>query len=564
MLRQSFLSPDTQHPLPLERIKALFDFTLENSVMYQKRQIWMTLLYQEIWVVRKGFLWDKNENTKLLNAGLEQYISFAQKVLSQGKGKDKGDLSSEQHATLLNISRELKAIHTEAALGEQKVDDDPNNIRELQKGMTVVIEQYGSLWKSSAREKQLEGFKTKLEKVIKARTTDTSRYENILLEIEKAKNEAIEADKKAFLKQNRKGHSNYFNTLDRLYDLVLTHWVKDLKAAGSFTQHEEKFIKRFDNALISLRTTFSESEKKDFTHLYALLDSSSPVSLESRQVLQEPTSSRETSNNNQLAKLNPKNLIVLLVQLNHDLPRLPGHLATLARIALSQAEALASSKLSPFEKSLYELFTEIYRQVDTYDAGRKANLAELKQVLINKMLAGSNPHQNLLTEIERMKQAVIDGDKAVNQQAWFKMNRKGYSGYLRLLSDLEILITKHWVAHDPSAKTQQKDKEQLEKSFYAIRANLLPEIAKIDREGNKITPVIFYQHQGEAVKKLDTLLLKKNLANNHKALNQLLEIIPNTTLPGEVSALTDQLLRIGQELILHVPVTKVESELQSV
>ena len=544
------------HLMSDERIRALFDFTSENPVMYQKRQIWMTLLWQEIWVSRKGFLWDKNENTQLLDAGFNQYLNFAQNVLSQEKSKDKGDLSSKQHATLLNLSRELKTIHTEAALGEQKVDDDPNNIGKLQDKMITVVGEYGSLWKSRARGKQLEKFQIRLEEVIQARTTDTSRYENVLSLIEEAKKTAIEEDKKAFFKQNRKGYSNYFNTLDRLYDLVLTHWVKDLKAVGAFVQHEEKFIKRVGNALTSLHTTFSESEKKDFAHLYALLDLQSPVSLRNG----EQHASSAVSNNNQLANFDPKKkLFVLLVQLNHDLPRLPGHLATLAHMALSQAEALTSSKLNPFEKSLYELLTEIYRQVDTYDAGRKTSFAELKQILIDKML-GPDPHQNLLNEIERMKKTMIASDKVANQQAWFKMNRKGYSGYLRLLSDLEILITKNWVTNDPSAQTQQKDKAQLEKSFNAIKVDLLPEIAKIDREyGDKIMPVVFYQHQWDAVKKLDTLLLTNNLVNDHKALKQLLEIIPNTTLPGEVSALTDQLLRIGQELILHVPVTKVEN-----
>lgn len=571
-----------------ERVKEWFNFESENSVYPKKRQIWMRLLYQGIWISSKEEkLWTEEKNAELLEKGFDQYTHFAAKILSKEKTQNTGDLTLDQQTKLLHLSQELQAIQSpiqkNITVKQGVLHDSAGHINDLKKEADIVIRQYASIWKTPDRTNQLQKFQKDWESAIMAQT-DKSRYENVLVVIEKAKREVINADKEAnkrsWLKKNRKGYSHYLNTLDRLYNLVSTHWARDLEAIGAFSQHEQKFVERFHQSLEALRITFSTSEEKEFAVLYHLLNETQQLLLEGEEVESKKATRNinqsvdGSENDNQIedetdinqdkklpAFVTERRKTLLHAQLEHDLPKLPGHLATLARMALSQAEALSLSKQDPVENNLRQLLIELYKKIDAYEMGsdrsneRKASVVKLKQVLIKAMLTDKS-HENLLSEIETIKMGVIDRDNQVNEEILFwKVNRKGHSDYLRLLSDLESHIVTHWVANDRDAQVQRQDKKQLQKRFSSLTAKLLSAAEAFVKEERslvqKITSGVF--SQGADLFALVNVLKQVNLATDSKLLNELLDRLGDPSfLPGEICALADQVVKIGQELKLHI------------
>jgi hypothetical protein len=342
-------------------LKEMFDFKTQNKSTRVQRVLWMHLLNQDAFVTGAGvneeldshkYQWSQAQNEDMLKHGLNCYLAETKELLAQKPrarlGLDR-DLSHHQQLGLLHLANEL-ALIGKPQLSAVKFSD----IQVVKTDLAKLTSNYQSGWfKSQSREKQIKSLQTAIETELQYETSSNkaiSRYEVLLKHIQQARVTAMREDvvenKTRRLKLNRSGHSRYFSTLNQMEDLIVRHWVNDMKAVQHFQSYSTltkqevlELSKEFHSALSEYCETAKAAEEARLKKTQWMRNW--VVRSDKVAVLQNLCDSLHRFNQNNTADtLNDVSLNAMTVQLKENLSRLPGHLKTLAKEVAMRSEAL--------------------------------------------------------------------------------------------------------------------------------------------------------------------------------------------------------------------------------
>lgn len=276
--------------------------------------------------------WGEDRNEAFLTAGLQCYTTKAETIL-QGPVLKKDvhrrhDLSTTQQSALLNLTDELAGLAALAAA--------PLVTGTLQQGLNELMTAYrksGFNWsKLNSRKEQLRALETTV-------TESLTGYQTVWTAIRQARITAIENDitldrNRRFFKVNRGGESRYLNTLNQMQELVLKHWSRDQTALRGEKLYSVCYKEEFYDLSSHLKTRMDEymattyppgrklgrffKTPGELTTLKAQLD---------QFMAQYPT-------------FDAIDIAALTGALSNALPKLPGHLKTLASEVSQRAEVL--------------------------------------------------------------------------------------------------------------------------------------------------------------------------------------------------------------------------------
>jgi hypothetical protein len=334
------------------KIARFFNFAHDSKHKQSQRLIWMHLLQQQVFVKKKSFVqhqdyvWNQNQNDHLLQLGFNQYLQHTKSILDEQPPKKPslhrhGDLTNNQTHRLLTVSDELRIIG-KPTLTPRSGEESKAKADELLSELDTHMRQYKASWfKDTQRTRQVKSLKVHLATL----TTDAPKYYEVLQAITEAKLEAMKSDelnnKKRWFKMNRAGESRFFNTLNQMHDLVLRTWSLDVYEVHRFNEFKAHSQKDF----VALVHSLHQATSHYWNTYYAV--ESEPRHRAARFFNQAKDKPDINSLNRALTvfeakkgTFKEKNVTDLMAAVRSSMPKLPGHLATLAQEVLIKGDAL--------------------------------------------------------------------------------------------------------------------------------------------------------------------------------------------------------------------------------
>jgi len=362
--------PELMFDMKDERLAEMFDFTNKKQAHQNKRVIWMHLLNHHAFVTGSDpdkshdthkYQWDIDNNQKLLQMGLECYITRTAEILKpRGRASVlvKRDLNVSQQTALLHLSDELSVI------GRPHLDLDARNIpvhtaenvESMHMALGKLIGNYSSsLFKSKERKVQFSKLQDEINLLATGAAdvgTVTSRYEKVFLAIKKARLEAMDSDLDVNVsrraKMNRGGQSRYLNTLNQMQDMVARRWVADLNAVQGFqvykTYNKQELFELTDRLFKALIQNDDENyphpgDEKKGKRKPAGFFTTEKTRERLKSLRFELQAFTEDFNSNTIKR---PDMEKLLKRLRDDMPKMPGHIAALASEVVNRGDALAT------------------------------------------------------------------------------------------------------------------------------------------------------------------------------------------------------------------------------
>lgn len=337
-------------------------FNESTEVARHQRLMLMNLLHHNVFEMRineaaaaeHDYHWTNEKNNRLLELGYASFIQQTKRILDERPVRagrpEVRDLSTQQQRALLQLTDDMKFIGSMRLV----VQETPANVHLLRQNLTRLMSSYRSSWfKSTERRTQLMSLESQVDRQLAAVHRGESHYETVLKTIRDAKIAAMESDMDRdavrWFKMNRGGQSRYFNTLNKMQDMVLKRWVEDIPAVHRFQGYKDYSHQEF--LVLVQRLSNRVNEYDDETNL---------LPRESRTMLrqagnffvraQDRRALVSLKNNLELfadatragavAHVPLAEAQSLIEELQRDLPRLPGHLVTLANEILARGDAL--------------------------------------------------------------------------------------------------------------------------------------------------------------------------------------------------------------------------------
>lgn len=340
-------------------LSEMFNFSQQRTTMRRQRVIWMHLLNHDALVTGAKtdkeldshiFQWSNAQNQEMLQRGLDLYLIETNRLLEQNPKTGVSltiDLSKQQQHALLSLADEMAIIGTPKLSSSQF-----NDVKQIKNELDKLNKTYQQSWfKSKARSTQFTELQEMMNSELQREEPQAkvSRYEALLVLLQQARVKAMQDDletnrSRELFKLNRSGHSRYFRTLNQMEDLIVRNWVRDVNAVQSFqnyTQLCQKNLLRLTQELSTAVDTNYQKREADKvqqgvqgTLLRMFSGHELPVLLEVRNNLK-----RFHTGVNQ-GTLTPESLKDMTRALQKDLPKLPGHLKTLAQEVLMRSDAL--------------------------------------------------------------------------------------------------------------------------------------------------------------------------------------------------------------------------------
>ena len=236
-----------------------FDF--EDRDQDKSRTLLLHMLNRGIFIREPD--WTKEKNDGLLKACFSKYTEETSRILERKEPKQRaGNLSIAKHHDLIQLTDELHVV------GKRRYSlvQNAQNMNLLHKHVNKVLNQYRHTgfwicnwhWKSQARKENAAELQRALEdiKYQQRHEKDKSYYELILAKIDEQKYAAMDEDyvrnRRSSRKQNRSGKSEYFETLNKMRQLVLTAWAKDASVLQDMCRYREYMHKDIETIAAKL------------------------------------------------------------------------------------------------------------------------------------------------------------------------------------------------------------------------------------------------------------------------------------------------------------------------
>lgn len=284
------------------------------------------------------FKWTQQDNDALLQRGFDLYVEHTKAVLASTTKSKSSVVDKRGTALSLRKRQQLVAVAREM----QDILESPVHMTEplkraqeegLYKTLNLTLGTYGrSFFVSDKRKERYTQLMQDLSKVT-PRAVSSCHYEDVLSLLRNAKTQAIEDDIAAnkgriWFPLNRSGSSRYLDTIQRMQDLVISHWCQDRQA-----------IKRFQ--LVTHELTFDFDKIK--TYFFTALRQHLTPGHKGReaQLLFQPGNTRLLA---ELLKCCPSNCrmeeLVPLLQKTYS--QLPQYLKPIAKELLTAGESLVA------------------------------------------------------------------------------------------------------------------------------------------------------------------------------------------------------------------------------
>lgn len=347
-----------------QRVQALFDFSSERNVQERRMQriTWMHLLNHQAFVTGRSealsdhlYQWDEQQNTTLLQKGLECYVKETARILEDKPQNVTSslnrDLNEKQQTALLALSQEM-ALIGRPRLAEHG-DIQLKTKTEMMRALLQIINTYEASWfKTAERKEQLKRLRQSVDAAMNGELeNNTNRYQRVLAVIANIRLEAMDSDLQAnstrFLKLNRQGGSRYLNTLNQMQDMVLRTWVADVTFVEQFQGYQNVAQQELMHIIVKLTDSLQQNRNEN----EADFSERPGMAKVGRFFLSAATSERQAN----LAAMLQAFVIehgerfpeaqesqILLARLREDFSAIPGHLQTLAREVLNRGDALVT------------------------------------------------------------------------------------------------------------------------------------------------------------------------------------------------------------------------------
>jgi hypothetical protein len=337
-------------------------FNESTEVARHQRLMLMNLLHHNVFEMRineaaaaeHDYHWTNEKNNRLLELGYASFIQQTKRILDERPARagrpEVRDLSTQQQRALLQLTDDMKFIGSMRPV----VQETPANVHILRQNLTRLMSSYKSSWfKSTERRIQLLSLESQVDRQLAAVHRGESHYETVLKTIRDAKLAAMESDMDRdavrWFKMNRGGQSRYFNTLNKMQDMVLKRWVEDIPAVHRFQGYKDFSHQEF--LVLVQRLSDRVNEYDDETNLLpresrTMLRQAGNffVRAQDRRALVSLKNNLERFTDatrvGAVARVPQVEAQSLMEELRRDLPRLPGHLVTLANEILARGDAL--------------------------------------------------------------------------------------------------------------------------------------------------------------------------------------------------------------------------------
>jgi hypothetical protein len=330
-------------------------FAFENTQIdtNHQRLMHMHLLRQGVFISAAvgENAWSHQKNDELFRLGLERYSQHTQTVLAKPKEKDAStsygrDLSVEQQHSLLHLTDELTLIGQPRRSTGQFAEP---LVTEL---ISLVQNYQGSWFKSKQRKEQINDLQQALNWLSQDRSAD--RYRNLLRAIHDVKLHVVKSDmqinlQRLFKNMNSGGESRLLNTLNKMHDLVLSHWTKDRDVIHSMQVYQDAHHQEFRDLMASLSVVIdAQYEKEEAVDEYlenhralkSLYGFFNPAHKKQHlHVLSLKTFLESVVSKPTFTEADIQGITTRLKEASAK--KLPGHLLTVVNQVLGRAEALA-------------------------------------------------------------------------------------------------------------------------------------------------------------------------------------------------------------------------------
>lgn len=339
-----------------EPTRSLFAFdSVESPATRDNRIIWMHLLHHKVLETKdlleaNGFdySWDKAKNDTFNEACLLHYTKRMEDILKRsGVDNSSRDLTVNQQLKILRLTNEFDAI------GAQLNPPGKSLNREwigLKVDLKQLTDEYKSTWfKSFDRRIIASQLQNIVDDMLDVKDGSKCRYHQVLAALHQSKLDIIDQDMKQnqtrWFKLHRGGQSRLYETITKMEDSVLRHWVQDVNAIQKIDRYEHFSRQEF----LELTWKFEEALKEYWHDHYDISnpnynDKSSQLS---RFFSRSGPADRITSLKELLssfpkyeAGLTGEVVSNLTITLQTEFSILPGHLATLANEVISRGDSL--------------------------------------------------------------------------------------------------------------------------------------------------------------------------------------------------------------------------------
>ncbi|WP_133127139.1 hypothetical protein [Legionella nagasakiensis] len=358
-------------------VRELFTFSpYESDTIRDKRIIWMHLLHNQVFVTEgvgpadgHPYVWNRAHNNALTQAGFEQYTRHMRTVMEEGRVatdvNHTRDLTVTQQRRLLQLTSEFEIIGTRLPEARRAPDTQWGD---LSAKLHHLVGQYQATWfKSIDRRVIASQLTEQVDRIMEdseGSGLPVSRYQLVLAAIHQAKMQIVEYDTErnksrwSWFKFNRSGQSRLYNTINQMQDEVLRCWSQDigdvraLQSYEAFNRQEfidltkclQKSVKahweetryvsyddRYNGFSRRIGNFFTRQETKNaFDRLMQAVDAF---------VADHPSDGGFPPH---VSEISADEVEKLLEELHRDLPRMPGHIATLVKEVLARGDSLAT------------------------------------------------------------------------------------------------------------------------------------------------------------------------------------------------------------------------------
>jgi hypothetical protein len=355
------------------QVKALFQFNNEHT--REQRILWMRLLHNQVFVTNHGdednhdYRFDKANNEALTEHGLNQYTKYTGEVLKRKPAKDEvshiRDLTTSQQKDLLSVADELRVVGNPKTPLKHNKTANAQKMINLHSDLNTLIKDYESSWfRSLSRRVITREMKGQLKELFET----TPNYQNVLKAIYEAKKlvvqEDLRAEKTSWFSMHRSGESRLYNTLNKMEDMVLSHWAQNSQKLTEFQEYQSVNQQVFNESVTRLQNALREHKQATYPEIYE--DRYEQMGYRAARFFGDKK--KEATVNSILDALSTferlakgaheirqlKNVLT-----KEALSKLPGHLAALANDVIMRSESLADNLE---EQNKFEAIKDIFKK----------------------------------------------------------------------------------------------------------------------------------------------------------------------------------------------------------